>query len=108
MSKKKELTQEELEISRITLPKGNQVFGVVIQLLGSGRMLVRCSDGKERICRIPGRIRRKLWIKPGDIILVEPWPVQGDKKGDMIVRYTPTQINWLKKKGLIPEDFEIL
>ncbi|MCD6371675.1 MAG: translation initiation factor eIF-1A [Candidatus Aenigmarchaeota archaeon] len=106
--RKKEMSQEEVEISRIVLPKGNQVFGVVLQLLGSGRMMVRCSDGKDRICRIPGKIRRRLWIKPGDVILVQPWQVQGDKKGDIVVRYTPTQINWLKRRGILEKDFDII
>ncbi len=95
----KEKTQEEIEIERIRIPKENEVFGIVEQMLGGDRMLVNCEDGKERICRIPGKLRKRVWIKPGDLILVQPWKIQGDKRGDVIFRYTPTQVNWLKKKG---------
>ena len=95
----KEKTKEEAEIERIRIPKENEVFGRVEQMLGGDRMLVVCEDGKERICRIPGKLRKRVWIKPGDLILVQPWKIQGDRRGDVIFRYTPTQVNWLKKKG---------
>ena len=64
MSKKKEELQRQekmqAEISRIALPRGNQSFGVIEQRLGGSRMRVRCFDGKNRICRIPGRLTRKM------------------------------------------------
>ena len=64
-------------------------------------MRVRFLDGKSRICRIPGRLRRKLWTREGDILLVEPWEYDQERKGDIIFKYTPTQISWLKKKGYL-------
>ncbi len=104
MSKKKEeqARQEKIqqEISRIKLPRGKQSFGVVEQRLGGSRMSVRCFDGKTRICRIPGRLKRRLWIREGDIIIVEPW--EYDKgKGDVLFKYRPSQVDWLKKKGYL-------
>ena len=84
---------------RVKTPKDNQVIGIIEQRVGGFRMKVRCLDGKNRICRIPGRLRRKLWMREGDILLVEPWEYDKDKKGDVIFKYTPTQIEWLKKKG---------
>ena len=67
MSKKKELLkkQEELEteVSRVKLPRNNQSFGIVDQRLGASRMKVRCLDEKTRVCRIPGRLKRKLWVR---------------------------------------------
>ena len=105
MSKKKELEkkQQELqqEISRVKLPREKQSFGVVDQRLGASRMRVRCLDAKTRICRIPGRLKRKLWVREGDLVLVEPWEMGGDEKGDIIFKYRPSQIEWLKKKGYL-------
>lgn len=101
MVRKDEATEEELEISRIRLPKEEEVLGIVSSMLGGDRMKVICDDGKERICRIPGKLRKRVWIREGDLILVEPWKIQGDKRGDVIFRYTPTQANWLKKNGYI-------
>jgi len=103
MSKKKiELAMQEkiqMEISRINLPRGIQSFGIIEQRLGGSRMRVRCLDGKTRICRIPGRLTRKLWVRDGDIVIVEPWEFGGDEKGDVVYKYTPTQLSFLRKKG---------
>ncbi|MBI2522980.1 translation initiation factor eIF-1A [Candidatus Woesearchaeota archaeon] len=105
MSKKKEqlAEQEKLqqEISRIKLPRGNQTLGVLEQRLGASRMRVRCLDGKTRICRIPGRLKRKLWVRENDILIVEPWEFSGEGKGDILYKYTPTQIVFLKNKGYL-------
>src|SRR3989338_1874399 len=103
MSKKKEelakQEQEELEIRRTRLPHGREVFGVLEQRLGGSRNKVRCLDGKIRICRIPGRLKRKLWVREGDIVLVEPWEHGGEDKGDVIFKYKSTQVAYLKKSG---------
>src|SRR3989338_3510176 len=107
MSKKKELEkkQQELqqEISRVKLPREKQSFGVVDQRLGASRMRVRCLDAKTRICRIPGRLKRKLWVREGDLVLVEPWELGGDEKGDILFKYRPTQIEWLKRSGQLKQ-----
>ena len=111
MSKKKEeqarQEQREKEIMRIKLPRGNQTFGVLDQRLGGSRTRVRCLDGKTRICRIPGRLKRRLWVREGDIVIVEPWEYGGDEKGDIIYKYSKTQIFFLKKKGYLKKLEEI-
>ncbi len=93
--------QIENDISRVKLPKGRQSIGILDQRLGASRMRVKCFDGKTRICRIPGRLKRKLWLREGDYILVEPWELGGDDKGDVIFKYRPAQVFWLKQKGYI-------
>ncbi|MBD3313012.1 translation initiation factor eIF-1A [Candidatus Woesearchaeota archaeon] len=104
MSKKKEeqAKQEQIqqEISRIKLPRGKQVLGVVEQRFGGSRMSVRCLDGKTRVCRIPGRLKRRLWIREGDIIIIEPWEYD-EGKGDVLFKYRYSQVDWLKKKGYL-------
>ena len=62
-------------------------------------MSVRCFDGKTRICRIPGRLKRKLWVREGDLVIVEAWEFGGDDKGDIIFKYRPAQVAFLKSKG---------
>ena len=88
---------------RARTPRDNEVIGIVEQRVGANRMVVKCFDDKERNCRIPGSIRRKLWIRPGDVVIVRPWEFEGDKRGDLIFKYTPAQIDWLKRKGFIKE-----
>ena len=98
---KYEPTKEELEISRIRLPRQPEVLGVVEQMVGGDKLRVKCDDGKERICRIPGKLRKRVWINVGDLVLVEPWIVQSNERGDIAFRYTHTQANWLKRKGYV-------
>ena len=103
MSKKKEeqARQDAIqsEIRRVKLPRGNQTLGILEERLGGSRMRVRCMDGKNRICRIPGRLKRSLWVRPGDVLLIEPWELGGDKKGDVIFKYKPIQVEFLRKRG---------
>jgi translation initiation factor 1A len=91
---------EQMMISRAPLPKGEEVIGTVEQRLGGNKMFVVCLDGKTRNCRVPGRLKRKLWLRPGDVVIVEPWELDKDK-GDIILKYKPNQIEWLKKKGYL-------
>ena len=93
--------QEQEEIFRVKTPQGREVIGLTEQRLGGSRMRVRCLDGKTKICRIPGRLKRSLWIREGDILLVEPWEYSTDNKGDIIFKYRPNQIEWLKRKGYL-------
>jgi len=112
MGKKKEelerQEQEDEEIRKIRLPRGNQVIGILEQRLGGSRVRVRCLDGKTRVCRIPGRLKRKLWVREGDILIVEPWEYSGEDKGDIVFKYKPIQVQFLKSKGQLKqlEDFE--
>ncbi|MDP2908502.1 MAG: translation initiation factor eIF-1A [Nanoarchaeota archaeon] len=104
MSIKKELQrkheQYQMEIQRVRLPKGREVFGVLVQRLGASRSKVKCLDGKERNCRIPGRLKRKLWVREGDIVLVEPWEYNNEK-GDIVHKYRISQVQWLNRKGYL-------
>ena len=96
---RREALQEELRRTR--LPRGNQVIGLLDQRVGGSRSIVRCLDGKTRNCRIPGRLKRRLWVRPGDIILVEPWELNPDERGDIVFKYTKSQVNLLRKKGML-------
>lgn len=105
MSQKKEqqARQEALqrEIRRIKTPRGNQSFGIIDQRLAASRLRVKCLDGKTRICRIPGRLKRRLWVRENDIVIVEPWEFSGDEKGDIIFKYSKSQVQFLKNKGYL-------
>jgi len=91
----------EEEIARMPLPKENEVLGVVEEKLGGNKVRVRCQDGRSRICRIPGKYRTQLWLRVGDVVLVKPWEIQGDERGDVVFSYSRAQIEWLKKRGIL-------
>lgn len=87
------------QITRVRLPHGREVFGVVQQRSGGSRMKVLCLDGKTRTCRIPGRLKRSLWVRESDIVVVEPWELSGEEKGDIVYKYSRNQADFLRKKG---------
>jgi len=99
--KNREPLTEEEEIARIRIPKEGEILGKVELMLGSDKLRVQCDDGKERIVRIPGKLRKRVWIRVGDIILLQPWKVMSDRRADVIWRYTKTQAKWLEKKGYV-------
>ncbi len=85
----------------VRLPKEGEILGVVIGTLGGGRLQVACKDGKERMARIPGKIRRNIWVRDGDIVIVIPWEIGGDKKADVVWRYNRIQTDFLRRQGHI-------
>lgn len=95
-----QLSKEE-ERKRMRFPKEGEVLGIVLGLMGGSRMKVACKDGKERMCRIPGKLKNKIWVKEGDVVIVKPFEIQGDTKGDIIWRYFPLQAKILKEEGHI-------
>jgi len=100
MVKKK---QPQEGIIRVRYPRGREVLGILKQRLGGSRTRVVCMDGHTRVCRIPGRLKRRLWVREKDIVLVEPWEFGGDSKGDIVYKYRYNQIPLLREKGLLKE-----
>ena len=96
------MRQEEPEeiVTRVKLPRGKEVLGIIEQRLGGNKMQVNCLDGKSRNCRVPGRLKRKLWLRPNDVVIIEPWELD-NTKGDVIFKYFPNQVEWLKTKGYL-------
>lgn len=96
------------EIGRVRTPEDEEVIGIVLQKMGHGRFKIYCADGNERIARIPGSKRRDMWVKRDDLVLLDPWDVQGDEKGDIVWRYSNAQQRWLEDNGFLDELKEFL
>jgi translation initiation factor 1A len=39
-------------------------------MLGNGRVEAFCFDGVNRLCHIRGKLRKRVWIGVGDIVLL--------------------------------------
>ncbi len=89
---------------RVKMPnkKVNEMFALAEQILGGRRVSVLCADGETRLARIPGKMRRRQWVREGDLIIVWPWDFQ-DAKADVKHRYSKTQSMYLSRKGVLPE-----
>ena len=86
-------------------PKG-EMFAVAETFQGGSRLQLICEDGERRMGRIPGKLRRRMWVRENDLLIVVPWSFQ-DSKADVKFRYTPTQTSNLKRLGKIPEILDI-
>jgi len=91
----------EEEVIRVRIPKEGEILGKVTAMLGANRIQVECDDGKERICRIPGKMKKRVWTRVDDIVLIKPWEYQYDTRGDLVWKYTKNQAYVLKKKGYL-------
>ena len=89
---------------RVPLPnrKVNEMFAIADQILGGRRVRSVCEDGETRLARIPGKMRRRQWVREGDLIVVQPWEFQ-EEKANVCMRYTKTQSLYLSRKGVLPE-----
>jgi translation initiation factor 1A len=97
----KRKVKNESNLNRMVLPSANDVLGIAVKMLGGERVLVKCQDGKERLCRIRGKLKRRVWVREGDIVLVSPWDFQSDTRGDIFWRYRKNQSDWLRNKGYL-------
>lgn len=102
-SENEEESQEETPqegFVRARNPKNGEIIGTIVQRYGGNRMEVLTTDGKTRNCRVPGKYKRQLWLRPKDIVLIKPWEFDKEK-GDIIYKYKPNEVTQLKKKGLL-------
>jgi translation initiation factor 1A len=100
-------TNEE-EYIRLQLPKRQEreMFAIADRLMGGSRINVICEDGKSRMARIPGKMKRKARVRGGDLLIIKPWDIQDDK-ADVIFRYTRTQASTLSRRKLLPEEIDV-
>ena len=81
-------------------------YAQVVKMLGNGRLEALCFDGEKRLAHIRGKLRKKVWINQGDIILLSLRDYQ-DEKGDVILKYSADEARSLKAYGELPESAKI-
>jgi len=98
----------EGENTRVRLPniKEGEIFGIADQLLGASKIKVMCEDGQSRVGRIPGKIKKRMWIREGDLLIVAIWDFE-PSKCDVKFRYTRTQSINLSKRNKIPKNLDV-
>ena len=96
------------DVTRVRLPniKEGEMFGIADQLLGASKIRVMCEDGTSRVGRIPGKIKKRMWIREGDLLIISIWDFE-PSKCDVKFRYTKTQASNLSKRNKIPKNLDI-
>lgn len=98
--------ENETEKRELVFKEEGQEYAQVIKMLGNGRLDALCFDGVKRLCHIRGKLRKKVWINTGDIILLGLRDYQ-DTKADVILKYTSDEARNLKAYGELPENVKI-
>jgi translation initiation factor 1A len=103
-----EVVEGGQEVGRLPLPRRNrgEVFGIASQLLGAARIRVMCEDSVSRMGRITGKMKKKMWIREGDLLVVRPWGFQ-EGKADILFRYSRTQSQYLARRNLLPPSMNL-
>jgi len=90
----------------LVFKEDGQEYAQVTKMLGNCRLEATCFDGTKRLCHIRGKLRKKVWINTGDIILVGIRDFQ-DAKADVIQKYNPDEARNLKTYGELPESVKL-
>lgn len=83
-----------------------QEYAQITKMLGNGRLEVTCFDGIKRMGHIRGKLRKKVWMGQGDIILVSLRDFQDDQC-DVVHKYNSDEARTLKSNGELPETAKI-
>ena len=105
-ARKKGKNQQIGERRELLIKDEDQEYGQILRLLGNGRLEANCFDGKKRICTIRGKMRGRVWMNSGDIILVSLREF-GDDKADVIHKYYPVEAFEMQESGEIPDNINI-
>lgn len=88
----------EAHLKELVLPQQGEILGRVVKISGGNQVIVACVDGQTRLCRIRGKMKRRMWIRERDIVLVSPWDFD-NKRADIIWRYIKDHADWLENNG---------
>ena len=101
----KRQVKNESALKEIRIPEEGEMFGRVLKMLGGENVMIKCTDGITRRGRIRGKLKRRVWIRDNDIVIIAPWDFKDSEMGDIVWRFTLPQVDWLKQNGHIPKDF---
>lgn len=101
----KRQVKNESALKEIRLPEEGEQFGRVMKMLGGENVMVKCADNLIRRGRIRGKLKRRVWIRDNDIVIIAPWDFKDAERGDIVWRFTLPQVEWLKDNNHIPKDF---
>jgi translation initiation factor 1A len=100
-NKKNNIQLNEKEKGDLIFKEDGQEYAQILKMLGNGRCETYCFDGIKRLCHIRGKMKKKIWINTGDIVLIGLRDFQ-DKKGDIILKYNANEARNLMAYGELP------
>lgn len=81
-----------------------QEYAKMTKMLGDRRIMVMLPDKTEVMAIIPGKFRKRCWMKNGDTLIVSRRDFQ-ESKWDVCYKYNEDEVRLLIKKDEIPSFF---
>lgn len=105
-TRKKGKNADAEEIPREIIFKENELqeYAKITKSLGNCRFEIIDPNKIIRIGIIRGSMRKKIWIKTDDIVLISLRDFQNDK-ADIILKYSKSEVRFLQFQKEIPSDF---
>ena len=94
------------EKRELVFKEDGQEYAQITRMLGNGRLEAFCFDGVNRLCHIRGKLRKRVWMGVGDIVLLGLRDFQ-DQKADIILKYDGDEARQLKSYGELPDTVQI-
>jgi translation initiation factor 1A len=87
---------------------GDQQVARVVRLLGDRNVLCYCNDNRLRICHICGRMKGRVWIEPGDVVLISQRELVNKdssdyNRGDVLAKYPLEHLSKLRREKGVNE-----
>jgi translation initiation factor 1A len=103
--------EESSRLPRIPRSQDGEILGFVTEIYGGEHMAVKATNGTTYMGTIRGKIKKRMWCRAGDVVILSPWVGMSDPKGDkkpnahIIWRYTKPQLNWLQSHNYLTDEF---
>ena len=101
-NKRKKGKKKTFEVRELIIKGEMEEYAQVLKIMGDGRFECQCCDGVKRKAHVRGKMRKKIWIVNGDVVLVSLREFENDKC-DIVAKYTEEEVKKLKKAGEIPD-----
>ena len=69
-NKRKKGKKQVVEDRELIYKGEMEEYAQVTKILGDGRFECQCCDGVKRIAHVRGKMRKRIWIANGDVVLV--------------------------------------
>ncbi len=90
-------------------PEESQEYAQVVNPKGNGRFELLCCDGgKERLGTVCGKMRKRVWVNRGDLVMISKWEgMTDDTKCSIIHKYSEDEARRLLKEKELPPNFKL-
>jgi len=77
----------------------NQQYGYIKAAVGGCTFTVELLNKEEKLCSVKGVLKKRVKMRVGDLVLVEPLTDSENGRYMIMFKYTPEQKNILEKEG---------